>query len=108
MTDSKAKQQELREALAELRRIEEEMENPRAYGMADVHEAVMTAYRKAYEALDFMWEVQREITTYPKPTNTEVDKISFARSVLTVMMETFDDEYYRLVEEAKDDSQELG
>jgi hypothetical protein len=74
----------------------------RVDGMADAHECVMTAYRKALDALDFMFEVQREITTYPKPTSTELEKISYARSVLAVMMETFDDEYYKVIERVKE------
>lgn len=105
--DSEGKQQELREALAELRRLQEEIEDadlgPRVSGMVDAHECVMVAYRKALDALDFMWEVQQEISVYPKPTVTESEKISYARSVLAVMMEMFDDEYYRVIDGVRDD-----
>jgi hypothetical protein len=72
----------------------------RVDGMADAHECVMTAYRKASEALDFMWEVERERTWDGKP-----DKFSFARAVLTVMMEMFDDEYYKVIEQVKESTE---
>jgi len=104
MTDSEEKQRELREALAELRRLEEQIENPRVAGMADAHECVMVAYRKATEALDFMWEVENQSTSYPpKPTVTNAEKLSYAHSVLLVFWEMFDDEYYRVMEQVKDD-----
>jgi hypothetical protein len=76
--------------------------NPRVEGMADAHECVMVAYRKALDALDFMWEVENQSTSFPKPTVTNAEKLSYAHSVLTVMMEAFDDEYYRVIEQVKD------
>jgi flavin-dependent dehydrogenase len=78
-------------------------ENSRVAGMADAHECAMTAYRKALDAIDFTWEVEKE-----NSSDFQAEKLSYARSVLAVMMELFDDEYYRVIERVKDDTQELG
>lgn len=97
------KKDELRKevlAMSEVQTAYEKMRDERIEGMADAHEAVMLAYRKASDALDFMWEVQQELVG--EASRTESGKISYARSVLATTMEMFDDEYYRIIEKAKD------
>jgi Xaa-Pro aminopeptidase len=76
------------------------MSDEKIEGIAEAHEAVMTAYRKALDAIDFMVEVEGEINGWPKEKDVR-EKLSFARGVLAVMMEMFDDEYYRIIEKAK-------
>jgi Xaa-Pro aminopeptidase len=78
------------------------MSDERIEGMADAHEAVMAAYRKALDAIEFMVEVEGEINGWPKEKDVR-EKLSFAGGVLAVMMELFDDEYYRIIEKAKND-----
>jgi hypothetical protein len=68
--------------------------------MVEAHEAVMTAYRKALDAIDFMVEVEGMAGGLLKD-QTDREKLMFASGVLTVMMEMFDDEYYKVVEKAK-------
>jgi hypothetical protein len=74
-----------------------EGENLRVEGMADAHECVMVAYGKALDALDFMSEVFEEFGGMSE----NYEKLQFARSVLAVMLEAFDDEYYRVIEGLK-------
>lgn len=69
-------------------------------GMVDAHECVMTAYRKALDAIDFMWEVEKE-----NSSDFQAEKLSYARAVLAVMMETFDDEYYKVIERVKESTE---
>jgi hypothetical protein len=79
------------------------MNNERIEGMADAHEAVMAVYRKALDSIDFMVEVEGEIKGWPKEKDVR-EKLFFTTGVLTVMMEMFDDEYYKIIEKAKDSS----
>jgi hypothetical protein len=76
------------------------MNDERIEGMVEAHEAVMTAYRKALDAIDFMVEVEGMAGGLLKD-QTDREKLMFASGVLTVMMEMFDDEYYKVVEKAK-------
>ena len=76
------------------------MSEERIEGMVEAHEAVMTAYRKALDAIDFMVEVEGMAGGLLKD-QTDREKLMFASGVLTVMMEMFDDEYYKVVEKAK-------
>jgi hypothetical protein len=76
------------------------MNDERIEGMVEAHEAVMTAYRKALDAIDFMVEVEGMAGGLLKD-QTDREKLMFASGVLTVMMEMFDDEYYKVVEKSK-------
>jgi len=109
MGDSEAKQRELREALAELRRIEEEIENadvhPRVNGMADVHEIFHDSLRRCLDSIELVTEAQSE-------TGKTDEKYSFAWGMLNTLREIFEDGYYEKIEKVKlevsDDAQELG
>jgi hypothetical protein len=100
MTDGEGKQRELREALAELRRIEEEIENadvnPRINGMADVHEIFYESLRKCQSAIDVVTEAQAE-------TGKTEEKYSFAWGMLDRLRGIFEDEYYNKIEKVKND-----